>query len=122
MNCETHIEDIQAYLDDELPAPERAAVAEHLAECESCRATLKEFRAISAALTTWTVPEPAGLPTAQELLSRARAEGLLGERHGQVFAHLGTLGHVLARRRRLEAPGRHEQVDERRRNDDLAVV
>jgi anti-sigma factor RsiW len=34
-----------AWLDDELPAPERAAFAAHLEECEDCVAYLRSYEA-----------------------------------------------------------------------------
>ena len=40
-----HLDDrLSAYLDEELSAPERAAVEAHLASCESCRALLDDLK------------------------------------------------------------------------------
>lgn len=71
--CESYFEDLQAYLDNELPAAERRRLAEHIAACESCRATLDDLKAVSGALGAWEAPEPTGLPSAREILGRAGA-------------------------------------------------
>jgi anti-sigma factor RsiW len=71
MKCESIYEDLQAFLDDELEPAARQQVADHLAQCEACREVLKDLRAISGALTKWSVPEPVGLPTSGALLARA---------------------------------------------------
>ncbi len=48
-----HLDDgtLQAFLDDELPSPERAAAAEHLLECEECRAAREELARANAVVS-----------------------------------------------------------------------
>ena len=36
MNCREFLDFLMAYLDDELPAAQRAALDDHLADCPSC--------------------------------------------------------------------------------------
>ena len=49
MNCDRCQALIDDYVDDALPAEERAAVEQHLARCAACRATAEDFRAIRLA-------------------------------------------------------------------------
>jgi hypothetical protein len=72
MKCEAIHEDLQAFLDDALAPEDRQRVADHVAACPSCRATLRDLRAVSGALGRWAVPEPENLPSARELLARAQ--------------------------------------------------
>ena len=44
MTCEELVELVTAYLDDTLPADERAAFDEHLALCAGCDRYLDQFR------------------------------------------------------------------------------
>ncbi len=71
MSCDTNFEVLMAYLDGDLDPLERGRVAEHIVGCASCRETVNDLRAVSGALTKWTVPEPTNLPSARELLDRA---------------------------------------------------
>jgi hypothetical protein len=71
MSCDTDFEVLMAYLDGELSPVERGRVAEHVVGCATCRETVEDLRAVSGALTKWSVPEPATLPTARDLLDRA---------------------------------------------------
>ncbi len=50
MNCETTSRKLSAYLDDELPPPERQAVEQHLADCPLCRRQLAGLRALAGPL------------------------------------------------------------------------
>jgi hypothetical protein len=61
-------EEVMAYLDGELPAPQAASMRAHLERCESCRALADELRAISSSLGEWQV-EPA--PTVLDVSVRA---------------------------------------------------
>lgn len=71
MNCDMNNEILMAYLDGELSPLDRGRVAEHIVACGACRATVNHLREVAAALSRWTVPEPAALPTAAELLASA---------------------------------------------------
>jgi hypothetical protein len=94
MNCETKPEVLMAYLDGELDQIERGRVAEHIVSCASCRGTVNDLRAVSGALAKWPAPEPARLPSAQDLLATAGFEpvkkpaswSVLTSRWGQVAA------------------------------------
>lgn len=44
--CESILDDLSAYLDGELIAPAREGMAQHLAECSSCAAELKQLHAV----------------------------------------------------------------------------
>jgi len=59
MNCRSVMRMLTEYLDDELQASERAAVAAHLRTCAACRAEEAALRRAEAALTTLAVVEPA---------------------------------------------------------------
>lgn len=73
-----HLEDgtIQAFLDDEVPAGERAEVAEHLLECARCHAVyerLTQNQALFAqSVSVLDVAPPASRPASGSLRSRAR--------------------------------------------------
>lgn len=60
---------LSAYLDDELPATERASLEAHLATCISCRGVLDELRAVVA----WA-PGYAGQAPARDLWAGISAE------------------------------------------------
>jgi len=59
MNCQSAKESLGAYLDGELPSPERAAVSAHLGECANCAAELESCRCLAVALAN---PVPARVP------------------------------------------------------------
>ena len=67
---------LNAFLDAELTAAERARVEEHLCECASCREALDRLRGVAAALAQ--APTPPAVPDgfAERLMARAarRAE------------------------------------------------
>lgn len=74
----THLDDgtIQAFLDDELPAPDRARVAEHLLACERCSGVQGELTRANArvreALSLLDVTPPAARAPAGAGRSRGR--------------------------------------------------
>jgi anti-sigma factor RsiW len=45
VNCIDLVELITEYLEDALPAPERAEIDAHLSECDGCTAYLEGYRA-----------------------------------------------------------------------------
>src|SRR4051812_40848213 len=49
MNTDAFTSRLSDYLDDELPDGERQSVDAHLRQCESCRVTLEELRAVVSA-------------------------------------------------------------------------
>jgi hypothetical protein len=63
---------LRAYLDGGLPAPERAALAAHLANCAACQDQLDRQRAL-AALVRSLLPAPPSAPDARAALARLRA-------------------------------------------------
>jgi anti-sigma factor RsiW len=71
MNCETIIEDLQAYLDGELPEARRNEITEHIKECAECAKTVSDLKNVSEAMQGWQAPEPK-MPTGQQLLQMAR--------------------------------------------------
>jgi anti-sigma factor RsiW len=44
VNCETFVELVTAYLEDQLPPEERAAFEEHMMLCPGCDTYLDQFR------------------------------------------------------------------------------
>lgn len=75
----THLDDgtLQAFLDDELAAGTRAAVAEHLLACEACHSRQEELTQASSLFTRsislLDVEPPATRPAGGTLRRRARA-------------------------------------------------
>jgi hypothetical protein len=51
---------VSAYIDRELPAPERAGIEAHLRECPECARALEEMRAVDALARGHEVEPPAG--------------------------------------------------------------
>jgi hypothetical protein len=56
MMCDKDL--IVSYLYDELTAPERATLEQHLRGCAGCRDELDGLRGLRTALTAWTPPQP----------------------------------------------------------------
>src|SRR4051812_6577950 len=57
-----HAHLVNAFMDGELPEQQREAVLAHLADCDVCRETLEELRAISRMVSAAPLrPMPAGL-------------------------------------------------------------
>jgi anti-sigma factor RsiW len=44
VNCQTFVELVTAYLEDQLPSEERAAFEEHMRLCPGCDTYLEQFR------------------------------------------------------------------------------
>ena len=78
MSCE-RFEQVHAYHDDALAAPERVAIEAHLESCAHCRALLADLRGLSNLIAA--APLTAMSPEAMERLSKswraARDRGLL---------------------------------------------
>ncbi|MFH1265309.1 MAG: zf-HC2 domain-containing protein, partial [Planctomycetota bacterium] len=58
MSCENYREWITGYVDDELPAPQREQLEDHLRACEACQRELKESLALKEHLTMIKFKEP----------------------------------------------------------------
>ena len=63
---------LRAYLDGGLPAPERAALGAHLANCAACQDQLGRQRALAARVRS-LLPAPPSVPDARAALVRLRA-------------------------------------------------
>jgi len=73
----SHVDEgtLHAYLDGELPSPERAALESHLAQCATCRAQLAEERALlerSAALLGSARPVERAVPPFEQVRRATR--------------------------------------------------
>jgi anti-sigma factor RsiW len=89
MNATTHSfspEEIMAYFDRELSAPEAAQVETHLEECAECRALASGFRATSHALDDWKI-EPAQTSIAEAVEQRHIPLKKLDHRTSRKAAH-----------------------------------
>ena len=71
MNCQTFVELVTAYLEDQLSAEERATFEEHLRLCPGCDTYLDQFRATISLLGE--LPERTISPAARTSLLDAFA-------------------------------------------------
>jgi len=71
VNCQTFVELVTAYLEDQLPPSERAAFEEHLSLCPGCDTYLDQFRSTIALLGE--LPERTISPAARTCLLEAFA-------------------------------------------------
>jgi anti-sigma factor RsiW len=71
VNCETFVELVTAYLEDQLQPEERAAFEEHLRLCPGCDTYLDQFRTTISLLGE--LPEQTISPTARTTLLEAFA-------------------------------------------------
>src|SRR6476646_10822757 len=51
------LEELMAYLDDELDGERAAVAAEHLERCAECRKAAEDFRGVTRALVVWKVED-----------------------------------------------------------------
>jgi len=58
MSCEDYRQWITGYVDDELPAPQREQLEDHLRACETCQQELEESLALKEHLTMIKFKEP----------------------------------------------------------------
>jgi anti-sigma factor RsiW len=70
MKCQEVQEQLSAWLDDELDAATKAAVAAHVDHCEACRNEWRKLRALDAALNKLVAPVPPEL--AAKVLARVK--------------------------------------------------
>ncbi len=78
------LENLSAYIDEQVNPRERARIDRHLAECAECRATLAELRATVALLRRapmLQVPRSFAIPLSEGVRSRPRSEGERVERN-----------------------------------------
>jgi Putative zinc-finger len=71
MNCDHIIAELPDFMDNQLPAPQRAQIQAHLETCSTCTQLLADCQAVDVALSCWKVPAPQNLPTAVQLLQQA---------------------------------------------------
>ena len=71
MPCQELVEVITDYLDDALPATDRARFEAHLAECDACQDYVDQFRQ-TIALAGRVEPEQLAPQTRDQLLSAFR--------------------------------------------------
>ena len=69
MNCESFVELVTAYLEDQLPSDERSAFEEHMRLCPGCDTYLDQFRATISLLGE--LPEQTISPAARTSLLEA---------------------------------------------------
>ena len=102
MRCEDVAPYLSAFADGELPEPLRSEVAEHVATCESCSATLARYTEIDALFAG--LPRSAPAPEALDLILAAIAAE--DEREEQRRAVRATWGLTSVKRRltRLDMP------------------
>lgn len=67
MNCDAIIEDLQAFLDNELQTTRRSEVELHLKGCKDCSQMISDLGDLSSLLRSCDVPTP-NLPTGQQIL------------------------------------------------------
>ncbi|MBI4850573.1 MAG: zf-HC2 domain-containing protein [Acidobacteria bacterium] len=70
MNCDAIIENLQAFLDNELESSCRSEVELHLKACKDCHQMVDDLGDLSSLLRSCDVPTP-NLPTGQQLLAKA---------------------------------------------------
>ena len=68
MVCQEFVELVTDYLEDRMPARERARFEAHLAECDGCSGYLEDMRGMVATMGTVTAPPD---PETREALMRA---------------------------------------------------
>jgi len=78
--CRQFVELVTDYLEERLPARERARFEAHLAECDGCAGYLEDMRAMIATMGSITAPAD---PHTREALMRA-VRDLRGGEHGDV--------------------------------------
>jgi anti-sigma factor RsiW len=69
--CREFVELVTDYLEERLPAPERARFEAHLADCDGCAGYLEDMRRMIATMGTVTAPPD---PETRDALMRAVRE------------------------------------------------
>lgn len=73
MNCDLIIEDLQAFLDNELQSTRLGEVQTHLQTCKDCSQMINELKDLSSLMKSCDIPIP-NLPTGQELLAKVASQ------------------------------------------------
>lgn len=73
MNCDLIIEDLQAFLDNELQLTRRSEVQTHLQTCKDCSQMINDLKDLSSLMKSCDIPIP-NLPTGQELLAKVASQ------------------------------------------------
>lgn len=73
MNCDLIIEDLQAFLDNELQSTRRGEVQTHLQTCKDCSQMINDLKDLSSLMKSSDIPIP-NLPTGQELLAKVASQ------------------------------------------------
>ena len=58
MKCHEIRDNVQDYIDNEVPYTIRQVIDEHMVECVECHAFLESYRKLNAILTLRSVPDP----------------------------------------------------------------
>lgn len=102
MRCEDVAPYLSAFADGELPEPLRSEVAEHVATCESCSATLARYAEIDALVAG--LPRSAPSPEALDLILAAVAAEDEREEQRRATREMWGLTSVKRRLTRLDMP------------------
>jgi hypothetical protein len=80
-------EELMAYLDGELPAPEAVAAAEHLSRCRECQAVAADLQSVSRRMMTWQIeaPEQGMKPALAGVLEQREAPPRIGPGRKQTW-------------------------------------
>lgn len=73
MNCDLIIEDLQAFLDNELQSTRRSEVQTHLQTCKDCSQMINDLKDLSSLMKSCDIPIP-NLPTGQQLLAKVASQ------------------------------------------------
>jgi prepilin-type processing-associated H-X9-DG protein len=84
MNCDDT--NLSAYLDHELPAPERRAVEAHLRSCPECAATLKDLERVRTMLLTQAVPMGLHGPVIEQIRNEEKTASARNRRFSMAVA------------------------------------
>ena len=76
MRCKKARQNLTAFLDEELPANRRDQISRHLEGCASCQKEREALERVRHAFSSLGEEAGGSLPTAQEILRKARVEEL----------------------------------------------
>lgn len=90
MNCDAIIEDLQAFLDDELQDVRRSEISSHLQACKDCSLMISDLKDLSSLMKSCDVPTPT-LPTGQQLLAKAGYKTVSSKQTNQFLEFLQSI-------------------------------